>query len=349
MITKHRTLKPATKRVIWLLVALVAIGTIVVALIAAGNNTPTATPPTIITLPPERALDPSATSVQPTDDTQASLPPPTTSAATTTSTAVTVTTTVTTPDDPEDPSHSELVEQALAIRAAIEQARERAAERARLHDDTTHEHPPEPTRVDATEPEPEPEPPPTTTLEPTPEPPPTSEPAPAPEPEPAPDPEQGPVLKPLPPKPEDTCSGGRTLESYQREDYSTWYCRAVIPEPVGEPRLLPLPPDPDHYTYRNSDPDNVRPSAMTFPVDLEVGNAFYGPTGIRGIIVDIVPRPDRDLWGWDWYRVYECWEARSLSDSWEYGSWAIREPDGRFRIEWSNARPVVPCGYEPDA
>ncbi len=349
MITKHRTLQPATRRFIWLLLALAAAGLIVVALIATNSNDTATTPPTVITLPPQPARDP-GTTVQPTDTTQPPPAAPTSTAAPTTSTTVSVTTTtVTFPDDPEDPSHSELVEQALATRAAIEQARERAAERALLHDATTHDHEPptEPAATDAPEPAPVPEPPPTTTLEPTPEPPPppTTEPAP----EPAPPPEPEPVLKPLPPKPEDTCSGGRTLESYQREDYSTWYCRAVIPEPVGEPRAWPLPPDPDHYTYRNSDPDNVPGDAMTYPIELEVGNMFYGSTGIRGIIVDIVPRPDRDLWGWDWYRVYECIEAPTLSDSWEYGFWAIREPDGRFRIEWNNSRWVVPCGYEPDA
>ncbi len=360
MITRHRTLKPATMRFIWLLLALAVTGLIVVAFIAINNNDTATTPPTVITLPPQPAGNPGTTTVQQADHTQAPEPAPTTTAAAPPATVAPepVPTTVTTPPDQDDPSHSELVEQALATRAAIEQAQQRAAERALLHDATTHDHEPptDPAPADALQPEPVPEPPPTTTLQPAlpttqPPPPPTTEPAPSPEPPPTttvPPPEPVPGLKPLPPKPEDTCTGGRTLESYQREDYSTWYCRAVIPEPVGEPRAWPLPPDPDHYTYRNSDPDNVRPSAMTYPIELAVGNTFYGPTGLRGIIVDIVPRPDRDLWGWDWYRVYNCAEARDLSNSWEYGSWAIREPDGRFRIEWSNARPVVPCGYDPD-
>ncbi len=355
MIRKHRTLKPATMRFIWLLLALAVTGLIVVAFIATNNNDTATTPPTVITLPPQPAGNPgTTTTVQQSEHTQAPEPSPTTTAAAQSTIAPEpVPTTITTPPDQDDPGHSELVEQALATRAAIEQAQQRAAERALLHDATTHDHEnptepapvpePPPTTTPEPAPTPEPEPPPTTTLEP----PPTTEPEPEPEPAPPPEPEPG--LKPLPPKPEDTCSGGRTLESYQREDYSTWYCRAVIPEPVGEPRAWPLPPDPDHYTYRNSDPDNVRPSAMTYPIELAVGNTFYGPTGLRGIIVDIVPRPDYDLWSWDWHRVYLCGEAPTLSDSWEYGIWAIREPNGRFRIEWDNLRPVVPCGYDPDA
>ncbi len=356
MITRHRTLKPATMRFIWLLLALAVTGLIVVAFIATNNNDTATTPATVITLPPQPAGNPGTTTVQQAEDTQAPVPAPTTAdAAPSTIAPEPVPTTEPSPDQ-DDPGHSDLVEQALATRAAIEQAQQRATERALLHDATTHDHEPptEPAPADAPQPEPVPEPSPTTTLEPAPpttQPPPPTEPAPSPEPPPTttvPLPEPVPGLKPLPPKPEDTCSGGRTLESYQREDYSTWYCRAVIPEPVGEPRAWPLPPDPDHYTYRNSDPDNVPGDAMTYPIELEVGNMFYGSTGIRGIIVDIVPRPDYDLWGWDWHRVYSCGEAPTLSDSWEYAYWAIREPDGRFRIEWNNTRPVVPCGYQPD-
>ena len=267
MITNSRNLNFTTKRVTWLLVALAA-GAIAVALIATNSRDTATTPPTVITLPPQPAGNPGTTaSVQQAEHTQAPEPAPTTAAAAP-SAAPEPVPTIATPPDKDDPSHSDLVEQSLATRAAIEQAQQRAAERALLHDATTHDH--EPAPADAPQPEPVPEPPPTTTLEPAPPttqppPPPTTEPAPSPEPEPPPEPEPG--LKPLPPKPEDTCSGGRTLESYQREDYSTWYCRAVIPEPVGEPRAWPLPPDPDHYTYRNSDPDNVRPVMRHDPSD----------------------------------------------------------------------------------
>lgn len=160
-------------------------------------------------------------------------------------------------------------------------------------------------------------------------------------------------MKPLPPRPEDVCPEGRTLASYQREDYATWYCRATIPERVGEP--MPWPePDTEHPSYQK-----WRTRWLSHPMDIEVGMVFYGPeTGFEGIVVDFVRSDD---FYHPIYYVYICWGE---PQHFEYGVEAY--PDGfttsdivdgflppyseaedqQFRMEVDNHIPLRPCPPE---
>ncbi len=148
------------------------------------------------------------------------------------------------------------------------------------------------------------------------------------------------------------CPEGRTLASYQREDYATWYCRATIPERVGEP--MPWPePDTEHPSYQQ-----WRTRWLSQPMDIEVGMVFYGPTGYQGVVVDFVRSDD---FHHPLYYVYICVGEPAY---FEYGVQTY--PDGftnydivdgflppyseaedqQFRMQVDNFIPLRPCPAE---
>lgn len=193
-----------------------------------------------------------------------------------------------------------------------------------------HEHEPAP------RPDPGPEPELTPELRPDTESEPESEPEPDPESEPDPEPEF--ELKPLPPKPEDVCAEGRTLASYQREDYSTWYCEATIPEPVGEPVVWPLKPDTGHPSYQQ-----FRTRWLSHPMDVWVGMVFHNPdTSLSGIVTDIVWHDEFNV---DRYYVHIC---VGQPHNFEYFNYAFPEPDGNghVRMRVDNLIALGPCTAE---
>lgn len=202
----------------------------------------------------------------------------------------------------------------------------------------------EPEHTHGPEPEPEPRPGP----RPSPAPGPEVEPGPEPQLGPAPDPrlepgpesapEPEPELKPLPARPEDVCPEGRTLASYQRDDYATWYCEATIPEPVGEPVVWPLEPDTGHPSYQQ-----FRTRWLSHPMDVWVGMVFHNPdTSLSGIITDIVWHDEFNV---DRYYVHIC---VGQPHNFEYFNYAFPEPDGSglVRMRVDNLIALGPCSAE---
>ena len=190
----------------------------------------------------------------------------------------------------------------------------------------------------APEPEPEPVPEPEPESQPEPEPEPEREPKPEPESDPLTEPEPEPKLKPLPPRPEDMCPEGRTLASYQREDYATWYCQATIPEPVGDPIAWPLEPDTEHPSYQK-----FRTSWLTHPMDVWVGMVFHNlDTDISGIVTDIVWHDEYNI---PRFVVHTC---VGEPENFEYAEYAYPEPDGsgQVRMTVDNPIPLGPCVAE---
>ena len=214
------------------------------------------------------------------------------------------------------------------------------------HTEHEHEHGPEPEPLPGHEPEhehgPEPEP------EPGHGPEPELRPEPRPEPERQPELEQQqgsnpesepePGLKPLPPRPEDVCGEGRTLASYQRDDYATWYCEATIPEPLGEPLVWPLEPDTEHPSYQQ-----FRTRWLSHPMDVWVGMVFHNPdTNLSGIVTDIVRHDEFNV---DRYYVHIC---VGQPHNFEYFNYAFPEPDGsgHVRMRVDNLIALGPCAAE---
>lgn len=186
--------------------------------------------------------------------------------------------------------------------------------------------------------EPEHEPGPAPELRPEPERQPESEPQQESTPEPEPGPGTVPELKPLPPRPEDVCGEGRTLASYQRDDYATWYCEATIPEPLGEPVVWPLEPDTGHPSYQK-----FRTSWLSHPMDVWVGMVFHNPdTSLSGIVTDIVWHDEFNV---DRYYVHIC---VGQPHNFEYFNYAFPEPDGsgRVRMRVDNLIALGPCAAE---
>ena len=160
-------------------------------------------------------------------------------------------------------------------------------------------------------------------------------------------------MKPLPPRPEDVCPDDRTLASYQREDYATWYCQATIPEPVGDP--IPWPePDTEHPSYQQ-----WRTRWLSHPMHIEVGMVFYGPeTGFEGVVVDFWRS---DKFHSPLYYVFVCWgEPQHFEyavQTYPDGFTAYDIVDGflrpyqeaedqQFRMEVDNHIPFGPCRGE---
>lgn len=202
-----------------------------------------------------------------------------------------------------------------------------------------HMHEPEPRSDPGSEPKPQPE----SRPDPGPQPDPGSEPQHEhmhrPEPEPRPDPgpafESEPELKPLPPRPEDVCGEGRTLASYQRDDYATWYCEATIPKPVGEPVVWPLEPDTQHPSYQQ-----FRTRWLSHPMDVWVGMVFHNPdTNLSGIVIDIEWHDEFNV---DRYYVHIC---VGQPHNFEYFNYAFPEPDGsgHVRMRVDNLIALGPC------
>lgn len=106
-----------------------------------------------------------------------------------------------------------------------------------------------------------------------------------------------PKLKPLPP-PLDMCPDGRTLASYQREEYATWYCQATIPEPVAGRYHGPSPTPSTHPTGR-SGPAGCRIRCMC-------GSGWFSTDrrpALKGVVVEIVWH---DGFVVDRYNVHIC-------------------------------------------
>ena len=138
-------------------------------------------------------------------------------------------------------------------------------------------------------------------------------------------------LKPLPPEPENACPTDRALRSFQSADYSTWYCQATIPEPVGRP--VPWPePDPDYaHPWRAFGPASE-------PMNVWIGMVFTSPElqDFRATVTDIVylDQPSVPL-----YDVRICVdEPQNL----EYGVFGHPE-GGLLRLDVDNWRPYIPC------
>ena len=150
--------------------------------------------------------------------------------------------------------------------------------------------------------------------------------------------ESEPELKLLPPRPQDVCPDGRTLASYQREDYATWYCEATIPEPVGETVVWPLEPDTEHPSY-----EQFRTRWLSHPMDVWVGMVFHNPdTSLSGIVTDIVWHDEFNV---DRYYVHIC---VGHPHDFEYFNYAFPEPDGsgRVRMRVDNLIALGPCAAE---
>ena len=199
---------------------------------------------------------------------------------------------------------------------------------------------PEPEPEPVPEPEPESRPEPEPESQPEPEPEPEREPKPELESDPPAEPEPEPKLKPLPPRPEDMCPEGRTLASYQREDYATWYCQATIPEPVGDPIAWPLEPDTEHPSYQK-----FRTRWLSHPMDVWVGMVFHNPdTDISGIVTDIVWHDEFNI---PRFVLHDC---TGEPENFEYAHYAYPEPDGsgKVRMTVDNPIPLGPCVAEDE-
>ena len=152
------------------------------------------------------------------------------------------------------------------------------------------------------------------------------------------EPEPESEMKPLPSRPEDVCGEGRTLASYRRDDYATWYCEATIPEPVGEPVVWPLEADTEHPSYQR-----FRTRWLSHPMDVWVGMVFHNPdTNLSGIVTDIVWHDEFNV---DRYYVHIC---VGQPHNFEYFNYAFPEPEGgglvRMRVD--NLITLGPCGAE---
>ncbi len=160
----------------------------------------------------------------------------------------------------------------------------------------------------------------------------------APQQESTPEPEPEPGLKPLPPRPGDVCGEGRTLASYQRDDFATWYCEATIPEPLGEPVVWPLEPDTEHPSYHR-----FRTRWLSHPMDVWVGMVFHNPaTNLSGIVTDIVWHDEFNV---DRYYVHIC---VGQPHNFEYFNYAFPETDGsgHVRMRVDNLIALGPCAAE---
>lgn len=138
-------------------------------------------------------------------------------------------------------------------------------------------------------------------------------------------------LKPLPPEPENACPTNRALRSFQSENYSTWYCQAAIPEPVGRP--VPWPePDPDYsHPWRAFGPASE-------PMNVWIGMVFTSPEleDFTATVTDIVYLDQLNV---PLYDVRICVdEPQNL----EYGVFGHPE-GGLLRLDVDNWRPYIPC------
>ncbi len=134
------------------------------------------------------------------------------------------------------------------------------------------------------------------------------------------------------------CGEGRTLASYQRDDYATWYCEATIPEPVGEPVVWPLEPDTEHPSYQR-----FRTRWLSHPMNVWVGMVFHNPdTSLSGIVTDIVWHDEFNV---DRYYVHIC---VGQPHNFEYFNYAFPEPDGsgHVRMRVDNLIALGPCTAE---